>query len=160
MAPSTASPKASTSTSSTKKRRAPPTDSRFTAFDSLSADEHDDDQPEESTTEEPLSFPRQPAPNPSSLPAHLLPSALTGNKSKKQPGLIYLSRIPPGMGPSKVKHLLSAYGEVGRVYLARAGEYGSERLRGMGARAGRCARAGLGWAGGCRRVQSGVEIQG
>ncbi|KAI5480845.1 hypothetical protein MNV49_006654 [Pseudohyphozyma bogoriensis] len=53
------------------------------------------------------------------LPAHLLPSSLT-SKNARTPGLIYLSRIPPGMGPSKVKHLLSAYGEVGRVYLARA----------------------------------------
>lgn len=52
------------------------------------------------------------------LPAHLLP------KSKKNgtPGLIYLSRIPPGMGPFKVKHILSAHGEVGRVFLARSGQ--------------------------------------
>ncbi|MBW0463625.1 hypothetical protein O181_003340 [Austropuccinia psidii MF-1] len=34
-------------------------------------------------------------------------------------GLIYLSRIPPGMGPSKLKHLLSRWGEIGRIYLAR-----------------------------------------
>lgn len=56
--------------------------------------------------------------NSNPLPAHLLP--LKG-KVHGIPGLIYLSRIPPGMGPSKVKHLLSAYGEVGRVFLARAG---------------------------------------
>ncbi|GAA5941728.1 RNA-binding ATPase activator ESF2 [Sporobolomyces koalae] len=66
------------------------------------------------------SFPRQP------LPSHLLPkhlagsSSTTGNKKPKQAGLIYLSRIPPGMGPGKVKHLLSQFGEVGRIYLARA----------------------------------------
>ncbi|KAM0789102.1 hypothetical protein ACM66B_003158 [Microbotryomycetes sp. NB124-2] len=52
------------------------------------------------------------------LPAHLLPSS--SNKNKTTPGLVYLSRIPPGMGPPKVKHLLSAYGDVGRIYLARA----------------------------------------
>ncbi|TRM68548.1 hypothetical protein BD626DRAFT_394962 [Schizophyllum amplum] len=32
-------------------------------------------------------------------------------------GVIYISRIPPGMRPAKVRHLMSAYGEVGRVYL-------------------------------------------
>ncbi|KAK2462295.1 hypothetical protein APHAL10511_005601 [Amanita phalloides] len=32
-------------------------------------------------------------------------------------GIIYVSRIPPGMQPAKVRHLMSAYGEVGRVYL-------------------------------------------
>ncbi|POW07211.1 hypothetical protein PSTT_08407 [Puccinia striiformis] len=34
-------------------------------------------------------------------------------------GLVYLSRIPPGMGPGKLKHLLSKWGEIGRIYLAR-----------------------------------------
>ena len=33
-------------------------------------------------------------------------------------GVIYISRIPPNMRPQKVRHLLSEYGEVGRVYLA------------------------------------------
>lgn len=74
------------------------------------------------------------------LPAHLLPSKgafyspstrlqfrslhllIDIGKAHGIPGLIYLSRIPPGMGPSKVKHLLSAFGEVGRVFLARSGE--------------------------------------
>ncbi|GAA5977725.1 hypothetical protein JCM11641_001389 [Rhodosporidiobolus odoratus] len=55
-----------------------------------------------------------------SLPAHLLPRSATAGKNGKTPGLIYLSRIPPGMGPGKVKHLLSQFGEVGRIYLARA----------------------------------------
>ncbi|KAJ4470065.1 hypothetical protein C8R41DRAFT_777633 [Lentinula lateritia] len=32
-------------------------------------------------------------------------------------GVIYISRIPPGMRPSKVRHLMSSHGEVGRVYL-------------------------------------------
>ncbi|GJN89488.1 hypothetical protein Rhopal_002474-T1 [Rhodotorula paludigena] len=53
------------------------------------------------------------------LPAHLLPrNALA--KNAKTPGLVYLSRIPPGMGPGKVKHLLGQFGDVGRIYLARA----------------------------------------
>ncbi|TDL29173.1 hypothetical protein BD410DRAFT_709584 [Rickenella mellea] len=32
-------------------------------------------------------------------------------------GVVYISRIPPGMRPTKVRHLMSAYGEIGRVYL-------------------------------------------
>ena len=37
-------------------------------------------------------------------------------------GVIYVSRIPPGMQPPKVRHLLSAYGDIGRVYLQPEGE--------------------------------------
>ncbi|EJD54072.1 hypothetical protein AURDEDRAFT_80834 [Auricularia subglabra TFB-10046 SS5] len=37
--------------------------------------------------------------------------------AQERAGIIYLSRIPPGMRPTKVRHLMSAYGEVGRVYL-------------------------------------------
>lgn len=36
-------------------------------------------------------------------------------------GVVYISRIPPGMRPSKVRHLMSAHGEVGRVYLQQEG---------------------------------------
>lgn len=36
-------------------------------------------------------------------------------------GVVYISRIPPGMQPPKVRHLMSAYGEVGRVYLQQEG---------------------------------------
>lgn len=36
-------------------------------------------------------------------------------------GVIYISRIPPGMRPSKVRHLMSSHGEVGRVYLQQEG---------------------------------------
>jgi len=32
-------------------------------------------------------------------------------------GVVYISRIPPAMRPSKVRHLMSAHGQVGRVYL-------------------------------------------
>lgn len=54
--------------------------------------------------------------NSNPLPAHLLPS----KKSRGTPGLIYISKLPPGMGPSKAKSLMSQYGEVNRVYLARS----------------------------------------
>ncbi|XP_043936632.1 activator of basal transcription 1 [Protopterus annectens] len=41
-----------------------------------------------------------------------------GNESKKSvPGIIYLGYIPPLMRPSHVRHLLSAHGEVGRIFL-------------------------------------------
>ncbi|KAJ3811292.1 hypothetical protein F5876DRAFT_88412 [Lentinula aff. lateritia] len=37
--------------------------------------------------------------------------------AQERAGVIYISRIPPGMRPSKVRHLMSSHGEVGRVYL-------------------------------------------
>ncbi|KAI0773971.1 hypothetical protein C8Q74DRAFT_1267634 [Fomes fomentarius] len=48
----------------------------------------------------------------------LTPEALAAFKAaQERSGVIYISRIPPGMRPTKVRHLMSAYGEVGRVYL-------------------------------------------
>ncbi|GAA6060419.1 hypothetical protein JCM10212_002187 [Sporobolomyces blumeae] len=116
-------------------------DDRFAAF----LDDHDDhddsneleqdanlDQDDDLNDDELSHFPRQPLP-PHLLPKHLAAasssssaadpsgsSAKAKQKHVKTPGLIYLSRIPPGMGPGKVKHLLSSFGEVGRIYLARA----------------------------------------
>ena len=40
------------------------------------------------------------------------------------PGVVYLSRVPPFMRPRKVRHLLSQYGTLGRVYLQPEGEGG------------------------------------
>ena len=52
----------------------------------------------------------------------LTPEALAAYKAAQdRAGIIYISRIPPGMQPAKVRHLMSAYGEVGRVYLQREG---------------------------------------
>ncbi|RIB14189.1 hypothetical protein C2G38_2195856 [Gigaspora rosea] len=39
-------------------------------------------------------------------------------KEQNKTGLVYLSRIPPFMKPAKIKHLLSKFGKVGRIYLA------------------------------------------
>ncbi|KAK9795207.1 hypothetical protein WJX73_010342 [Symbiochloris irregularis] len=36
----------------------------------------------------------------------------------RQRGVIYINRIPPHMKPHKVRHLLSKYGKLGRIYLA------------------------------------------
>ncbi|ORX73888.1 hypothetical protein DL89DRAFT_6019 [Linderina pennispora] len=41
--------------------------------------------------------------------------------AEKRSGVIYMSRVPPFMKPAKVRHLLSKYGEIGRIYLARGG---------------------------------------
>ena len=43
------------------------------------------------------------------------------NAAHDRAGVIYISRIPPGMRPTKVRHLMSQYGEVGRVYLQQEG---------------------------------------
>lgn len=52
----------------------------------------------------------------------LTPEALAKfNAAQARTGVIYISRIPPGMRPAKVRHLMSAHGEVGRVYLQQEG---------------------------------------
>jgi ESF2/ABP1 family protein len=52
----------------------------------------------------------------------LTPEALAAFKAAQdRAGVVYISRIPPGMQPAKVRHLMSAYGEVGRVYLQQEG---------------------------------------
>jgi len=52
----------------------------------------------------------------------LTSAALAAFKAaQERAGVIYISRIPPGMRPAKVLHLMSAYGEVGRVYLQQEG---------------------------------------
>ncbi|KAG6911062.1 hypothetical protein DXG01_004577 [Tephrocybe rancida] len=38
-------------------------------------------------------------------------------RTQDRAGVIYISRIPPGMRPTKVRHLMSMHGEIGRVYL-------------------------------------------
>lgn len=54
----------------------------------------------------------------------LTPEALAAFKAtKEKTGVIYVSRIPPGMRPTKVRHLMSQYGEVGKVYLQQEGEH-------------------------------------
>jgi len=43
------------------------------------------------------------------------------NAQAEKRGLVYLSRVPPFMKPSKLRHLLSQHGEVLRIYLAAEG---------------------------------------
>lgn len=52
----------------------------------------------------------------------LTPEALAAfQAAQNRAGVIYISRIPPGMRPMKVRHLMSQYGDVGRVYLQQEG---------------------------------------
>lgn len=54
----------------------------------------------------------------------LTPEALAAFKAAQdRAGVIYISRIPPGMRPAKVRHLMSQHGEVGRVYLQQEGAH-------------------------------------
>lgn len=55
------------------------------------------------------------------------------NEAERSKGVVYLARVPPYMRPIKVKQLLAAYGDVGRVYLApeEAGAY-ARRVRAGG----------------------------
>lgn len=38
-------------------------------------------------------------------------------KSKKKPGIVYLSSIPPGMNPQLVREFLGVHGEIGKSFL-------------------------------------------
>ena len=40
------------------------------------------------------------------------------NKKRKTlvPGIVYISRLPPGMTPQKVKYLMAQWGDVGKIY--------------------------------------------
>lgn len=59
------------------------------------------------------------APSRAAGAAALDPAALAAfSASERARGVVYLSRIPPFMRPVKLRHLLSAYGEIGRIYLA------------------------------------------
>ncbi|WFD43070.1 RNA-binding ATPase activator esf2 [Malassezia psittaci] len=48
----------------------------------------------------------------------ITPESLEAYKQKQQKrGIIYVSRIPPGMTAAKIRHIFSQFGEVGRIYL-------------------------------------------
>ena len=40
-------------------------------------------------------------------------------KHSPNPGIVYISRLPPGMTPQKVRHLMAKWGDVGKVYAQR-----------------------------------------
>jgi ESF2/ABP1 family protein len=69
------------------------------------------------------------------------------NEKLKKRGVVYIARIPPKMTPTKVKALLSEFGEVTRVYLVE--EDSSVRKR---------RKKELGGSGGKRYVEGWVEF--
>jgi ESF2/ABP1 family protein len=66
-------------------------------------------------------------PEPAAAAAHKKPSKklkpltqkqlLASQKASSKTGVIYISRVPPFMKPQTVKHILSPYGEIGRIFL-------------------------------------------
>mmetsp|Transcript_21630 Transcript_21630/g.30308 ORF Transcript_21630/g.30308 Transcript_21630/m.30308 type:complete len:276 (+) Transcript_21630:39-866(+) len=74
------------------------------------------------------------------------------NAKLKKRGIIYLSRIPPRMGPPKLKSLLSQHGIITRLYLAEEDKSARKRrLKASGNAKGR---------GGCKRYTEGwVEFE-
>lgn len=74
-------------------------------------------QPEASTSAKPL---------PSTSSSSSKPSAPSSKPKKKpiSPGIVYISRIPPGMTPQKIKHLMGRWGETGKVYAQKDGPSG------------------------------------
>ena len=59
------------------------------------------------------------------------------NDKLKKRGIVYLARIPPGMGPSKVKSLMSDLGEVTRVYLKEEDKTTRKRRKKVGGSGGK-----------------------
>jgi ESF2/ABP1 family protein len=55
-------------------------------------------------------------PSVSPRPSKIKRKKSKANKSGPSPGIVYVSRLPPGMTPQKVKHLMERWGEVGRIY--------------------------------------------
>src|SRR5436189_1123774 len=45
-------------------------------------------------------------------------SVISSAAASKRSGVIYLSRIPPFMKPTKLRSLLSPFGEIGRIFLS------------------------------------------
>jgi ESF2/ABP1 family protein len=62
-------------------------------------------------------------------------------KKEKKKGIIYISRIPHGMTVAKVRHLLSGFGEVDRIYL----QDGREKETGERTKKSRSAHFTEGW---------------
>ncbi|KAF3904155.1 hypothetical protein AA313_de0205370 [Arthrobotrys entomopaga] len=97
--------------------------------DDIEEDEEDEDEAERSLPaiiSRPLkkSLPSKSDPETKDItdPTHLkrlTPAQLAASKtSLKKTGVIYLSRIPPYMSPSQIRHLLSPFGTINRIFLS------------------------------------------
>lgn len=71
-------------------------------------------------------------------------------KKKVVPGIVYLGHVPPRFRPLHVRNLLSAYGEVGRVFFQAEGKPCVE-MRGWRRR-----QVGTTYCLGCTRMRRGV----
>lgn len=90
--------------------------------------EQDEDSHPESLPDTTPAHDDDPVQNDDSDPGKLVKRTKRRPRKKEQegvasPGIVYLSRIPPFMKPHKVRHLLSQYGSVGRIYLQPEGRY-------------------------------------
>ena len=65
------------------------------------------------------------------------------NATLSKRGILYLSRIPPRMGPSKVKSLLSDFGPISRIYLVEEDKVVRKKRRKAGGSG--CKRYTEGW---------------
>ena len=78
-------------------------------------------QPEASTSSKPIeSLP------PATASSSKAKSTVKPKKKVISPGIVYISRIPPGMTPQKIKHLMSRWGETGKVYAQKDGPSGGD----------------------------------
>jgi ESF2/ABP1 family protein len=102
-----------------------------------------DSEPEEEETEEETETIKKPR------KIHKLSMTETENFNKKlkKRGVVYIARVPPRMTPTKIKSLLSDFGEVTRVFLVE--EDASKRKR---------RRQEFGNSGGKRYIEGWVEF--
>lgn len=49
-------------------------------------------------------------------------SPSTRKTKATNPGVVYMSRLPPFMKPAKIRNIFSQYGEVGRLFLQPEGK--------------------------------------
>lgn len=59
------------------------------------------------------------------------------NATLKKRGIVYLSRIPPRMGPARVKTLLSDFGSISRIYLVEEDKTVRKKRRKAGGSSGK-----------------------
>lgn len=48
--------------------------------------------------------------------SHSISTSKSLDKTNSRRGIVYISRIPPGMTPSTLKRIFSVFGEINRVY--------------------------------------------
>ena len=83
-----------------------------------SASEEDGDEPMEASDDEEEQSSRKKPSDGTTVKGPINMKKLVNFKDKlEKTGVVYLSRVPPYMKAQKVRHLLSKYGEIGRIYL-------------------------------------------